>query len=429
MLDIIRAKRDGEELNPDQIRFWLEGYVQGKIPDYQSSALLMAIYLRGFNKAETVELTFAMRDSGAALDLGGIAGIKADKHSTGGVGDKTTLVVAPILAAAGLKVAKMSGRALGFTGGTLDKLESIPGFKVGLSLDEFKAQVNRCGLALIGQTAELTPADKLLYALRDATATVESAPLIAASIMSKKLAMGADVLVLDVKYGSGAFFKTTAAAYKAAGIMVQIGRAAGQRVAALISSMEQPLGRAVGNVLEVEEAWQVLGGQGPPDVRELCLALASQAIVLAGLAEDCGAAQTVAAKLLDSGAARAKFTELVAAQGGESDFSRLPKAALQIPFTAKESGYICALHAELVGRSALALGAGRRVKEAAVDHSAGVFLLHKVGDHIRAGEEIAVLHGNDRKGVEEGLALFTQAVEIGPVAPQIAPLIDGVVKR
>ena len=427
MLDIIRAKRDGEKLNPAQIRFWLEGYVQGEIPDYQSAALLMAIYLRGFGKAETTELTFAMRDSGAKLDLSGIAGIKADKHSTGGVGDKTTLVVAPILAAAGLKVAKMSGRSLGFTGGTLDKLESIPGFKVDISLDEFEAQVNHCGLALIGQTAELAPADKLLYALRDATATVESAPLIAASIMSKKLAVGADVLVLDVKYGSGAFFKTVASAYEAAGIMVEIGWAAGQKVVALISSMEQPLGRAVGNALEVEEAWQVLCGQGPQDVRELCLALAARAIVLAGLAEDSCTAQGIAAELLDNGAARAKFLEMVKAQGGNCDFTGLPKAELTTSFTAKESGYIYTLHAELVGRAALALGAGRRVKEDGIDHSAGILLQYKVGDHVEAGESIALLHGNDKKGMEEGLALLERAVVISKKSPKIAPLIDKVV--
>jgi pyrimidine-nucleoside phosphorylase len=425
MPDIIRKKRDGGELNAAEIRYWLEGYVRGAIPDYQSAAMLMAIYLRGLSKEETVELTFSMRDSGAVLDLSAIGGIKADKHSTGGVGDKTTLVVAPILAAAGLKVAKMSGRGLGFTGGTLDKLESIGGFKTWLSRDEFISQVNSCGLALIGQTAELAPADKLLYALRDATATVESAPLVAASIMSKKLAVGADVLVLDVKYGSGAFFKTTAAAYKAAETMVEIGQAAGQRVAALISSMEQPLGRAVGNALEVEEAWQVLCGHGPQDVRELCLALAAEALALAETAADRAAGLAKAAELLDSGAARSKFIEMVKAQGGDSDFSHLPKARLQIPFTAKGSGYICALDAELVGRAALALGAGRQVKEAGIDCSAGIVLENKIKDYVQAGEDIAVLHGNDAKGIDEATVLFERAVKISPEPPVTAPLIAG----
>jgi pyrimidine-nucleoside phosphorylase len=426
MPDIIRKKRDGAELSAAEIRFWLAGYVQGEIADYQSAALLMAIYLRGFSPAETTELTLAMRDSGARLDLSAVNGLTADKHSTGGVGDKTTLVVAPLLAAAGLKVAKMSGRALGFTGGTLDKLESIDGFRVGLSRAQLIAQANGCGLAVGGQTAELAPADKLLYALRDVTATVDSTPLIAASIMSKKLAVGADVLVLDVKYGSGAFFKTLGAAREAAAIMAKIGRAAGQRVAALLSSMEQPLGRAVGNALEVEEAWQVLCGQGPPDVRELCLALAAQGILLGGLAADRESAAARAAGLLASGAARAKFCELVEAQGGNSDFSRLPQAALQVPLTVRESGFIRGLDAELVGRAALALGAGRQAKEAAVDHSAGLVLQYKLGDEMRGGATLAVLHGNDERRIEEAAALLRRALTLGREAPPIPPLIAGV---
>ena len=425
MPNIIKNKCAGAELSADQIRFWLEGYVQGKIPDYQSAALLMAIYLCGFSRKETIELTLAMRDSGATLNLNGIAGIKADKHSTGGVGDKTTLVVAPILAAAGLKVAKMSGRGLGFTGGTLDKLMSIDGFRTDLNKDEFMAQVNSCGLALIGQTAELAPADKLLYTLRDATATVESMPLIAASIMSKKLAVGADVLVLDVKYGSGAFFKTVDSAYEAADMMVQIGRVAGQNAAALISSMEQPLGWAVGNALEVKEAWQILCGQGPQDVRELCLALSAKAISLAGLTSNRATALTLAGELLDRGAARLKFCEMVKEQGGDIDFSRLPTAALQIPYTVKESGYICALNAELIGRAALVLGAGRLVKEAGIDHSAGIMLQYKVGEYIRAGNDLAILHSNEAKRIEEAAALFERAVIIGPQPPPIVPLVAG----
>ena len=427
MPDIIRKKRDGGELSPVDIRFWLDGYVRGEIVDYQSAALLMAIYLRGLSKVETVELTLAMRDSGAVLDLSAIGGIKADKHSTGGVGDKTTLVTAPIMAAAGLKVAKMSGRSLGFTGGTLDKLMSIDGFKTELSPAELIAQVNTCGLALIGQTAELAPADKLLYALRDATATVESTPLVAASIMSKKLAVGADVLVLDVKYGSGAFFKTEAAALEVAGIMVEIGRAAGQRVTALISSMEQPLGKAIGNALEVDEAWQVLCGQGPPDVRELSLALVAEALSLAGFAPNRASSLAKASELLDSGAARTKFVRMVEAQGGHSDFSRLPKARLQIPIAAKESGYICRLDAELIGHAAAYVGAGRQVKEAAIDHSAGIMLKYKQGDYLRAGDVIAVLHGNEAKGIDEAAALFAQAVMISPEPPKPVPLIAGVI--
>ncbi|MCL1974544.1 MAG: thymidine phosphorylase [Firmicutes bacterium] len=417
MLDIIRKKRDQAELNHEEIRFWIEGYTQGRIPDYQSAAMLMAIYLRGLSKNETVELTLAMRDSGLKLDLSDIEGIKADKHSTGGVGDKTTLIVAPILAAAGLKVAKMSGRSLGFTGGTIDKLESINGFRVGLNRQEFIEQLNHCGVALMGQTAELAPADKLLYALRDATATVESTPLIAASIMSKKLAVGADVLVLDVKYGSGAFFKTIEAANEAAALMVEIGQTAGQKAAAIISSMEQPLGRAVGNALEVAEAWQTLCCQGPDDLRELSLDLAAEAIVLGDLSPDKALARAKAQELLDKGLARAKFIEMVKAQGGDSDFSHLPQAALRIPFTAPKSGYICALHANIVGRAALALGAGRLVKEAIIDHSAGILLQHKVGDYVQEGECIAMLHGNDNNRLQEANALMARSVFIETTAP------------
>ncbi|MCL1816527.1 MAG: thymidine phosphorylase [Clostridiales bacterium] len=427
MTDIIRKKRDGAKLSTKEIRFWIDNYVEKKIPDYQSAALLMAIYFSGLTVEETVELTFAMRDSGALVDLSPIGGVKVDKHSTGGVGDKTTLVVAPIIAAAGLKVAKMSGRSLDFTGGTLDKLESIKDLRVGLTLEEFIRQVNKCGVAIIGQTAELAYADKLLYALRDVTATVDSVSLIAASIMSKKLAVGADVLVLDIKYGSGAFFKTSEAASEAANIMVGIGRAAGQHTTAIISAMEQPLGQAVGNALEVIEAVQVLGNKGPADVRELSLALAAEAIYLAGFMKSRKEAMVKAGMLLDSGAALGKFKEMIEAQGGDSDFAHLPISRLKIPYYAKESGYICKLDAELIGRVALALGAGRSVKEAAIDHSAGIFLLHKLGDYVHKGEEIALLHSNDEKSVEKGVAVFDHSLTISQVPPNVLPLINKVV--
>lgn len=426
MADIIRKKREGGALSAAEIRFWITGYVRGEIPDYQVSALLMAIFFRSLTPEETLCLTMEMRDSGVTVDLSDIEGVKADKHSTGGVGDKTTLIVAPIAAAAGLKVAKMSGRGLSFTGGTLDKLESIPGFTVGLSEQQFKEQVQKIGLALIGQTAELAPADKLLYALRDVTATVDSAPLIASSVMSKKLAVGADALVLDVKYGSGAFMKTPELARQVAEQMVQIGRAANQRVSALLTSMEQPLGLAVGNALEVREALQVLEGQGPEDLRQLSLELAAELLYLGGLADCRKEGLQMAAALLESGAALSKFVEMVQAQGGNGDFSLLPEAPLQAPFTAAESGYIYSMDCEQVGLAAMALGAGRAVKEDAIDHAAGIVFHHKIGERVSAGQTIAVLHCQNETQAAAATEILRRSIKISPFSPAPAALVSEV---
>lgn len=429
---IIRKKRDGECLSPEEISWFIERYTAGEIADYQVAAWLMAVYLRGLDAQETASLTEALLRSGKQVDLSGVAGVKVDKHSTGGVGDKTTLVLAPLLAAAGAKVAKMSGRGLGHTGGTIDKLESIPGFKTNLSPEEFVSQVNRLGVAVAAQTEEIVPADKKLYALRDVTATVDSIPLIAASIMSKKLASGADAIILDVKTGSGAFIQDVAAARALARLMVAIGKRAGRRMAALITDMDQPLGYAVGNAVELAEAVATLKGRGPLDLTELCLELGSRLLLLAGLASNAQAARTRLEEILWDGRALSKFREWVAAQGGDprvvDDPGLLPQAPNRIPVLSPRPGYVVQVNALAIGEAARILGAGRARKDEPVDLSVGVVLAAKVGTKVDAGEPLAhILVQN--KGEDEAKELVANAYAIAASPPKTRPLVRAVVEE
>jgi len=397
--DVIVKKREGDELSRDEIEFFIQGYTRGEIPDYQAAAWLMAVYLHGMTDRETHDLTMAMAHSGDVLDLKDVAPLVVDKHSTGGVGDKVSLVVAPLVAACGMPVAKMTGQGLGFSGGTVDKLESIPGYRTDLSEAEFKAQLKEIGIVLTGQTTELAPADHKLYALRDATATVESLPLIVSSIMSKKLAAGADAIVLDVKAGKGAFMKTPEDAETLAQALVHLGSQAGRRVVALISDMNQPLGWAVGNALEVREALNTLHESGPTDFREHCMVVAAEMLMLGGKATDTNAALTLALETLASGAAWRKFRELVEAQGGDVHYieepERLPQARLIEPVPAPRSGYLAAVNAAEVGMVVMELGGGRRNKDDAIDHSVGVIVHYKVGDLVQKDTPLFTVHAND----------------------------------
>lgn len=418
MYDIIHKKRDGGELSDEEIRFFVEGCVDGSIPDYQLSALLMAIYFQGLTPRETAVLTDFMAHSGDLVDLSGITGFKADKHSTGGVGDKTTMVVAPIVAACGVRVAKMSGRGLGHTGGTVDKLESIPGFRVELEPEEFMATVNRVGACVVGQSGNLAPADKKLYALRDVTATVESIPLIAASIMSKKIAAGADGIVLDVKVGSGAFMKTVEDAVQLAQTMVHIGEAVGRKTVALITNMDAPLGNAVGNTLEVREAVETLEGHGPAELTEVCRELAANMLYLAGKG-DIVSCNKLAREAILTGAALEKFKEMVAAQGGDTsvidDPLKLPAATEVRRVKAPCDGYITHIDAEKCGLAAAVLGAGRQTKEDSIDYTAGIVFLQNLGEKVDGGFEFARLYtSGDPARLEEAERMFLEAVTISP---------------
>ncbi len=406
-LDAIVKKRDGGELSKEEIEFFIEGYTHDDIPDYQAAAWLMALFLQGMNDRETQDLTMAMAHSGDMLDIrsvvpspaSGQRSLVVDKHSTGGVGDKVSLVVAPLVAACGVPIAKMTGRGLGFTGGTVDKLESIPGYRTDLSVEEFKAQVREIGVVLTGQTADLAPADRKLYALRDATATVESIPLIVSSIMSKKLAGGAEAIVLDVKVGSGAFMETVEEAEALANGLVRLGTQAGREVVALISDMNQPLGWAVGNAVEVREAISTLQEAGPRGFREHCLTVAAEMLRLSGRAEDLNAALTLALETLSSGAAWRKFRRLVGAQGGDvacvDDPEKLPQASIIEPVASPLSGYLASVNAAEVGLAVVDLGGGREEKGQAIDHSVGVLLHHKVGDLVQKGTPLFSVHAND----------------------------------
>ncbi|MEW6446565.1 MAG: thymidine phosphorylase [Bacillota bacterium] len=428
---IIKKKRDGERLSAEEISWFIERYAAGEIADYQMAAWLMAVYFRGLDAVETASLTEALLHSGKRVDLSGVAGVKVDKHSTGGVGDKTTLVLAPLLAAAGAKVAKMSGRGLGHTGGTIDKLESIPGFRTALPPEEFVSQVNRIGIAVVAQTGEIVPADRKLYALRDVTATVDSISLIAASIMSKKLAAGADVIVLDVKTGSGAFTQELGAARELARLMVAIGKHAGRRMAALITDMDQPLGYAVGNAVEVSEAIATLQGRGPLDLTELCLELGSRMLVLAGLAPNITTARARLEEILWGGRALAKFREWVAAQGGDpavaDDTGMLPEALRTITVPSPRSGYVVHVNALAIGEAARILGAGRERKEDPVDPSVGVVLAAKVGTKVEAGEPLALILVRD-KGGNEAKELVSSAYTIAASPPKMQPLVRAVIE-
>lgn len=404
MVDIIEKKRDGQELTTAEINFFIEGYTKGEIPDYQASALAMAIYFQDMNDRERADLTRAMVESGDTIDLSAIDGVKVDKHSTGGVGDTTTLVLAPLVASLGVPVAKMSGRGLGHTGGTIDKLESIAGFHVELTREQFIDLVNRDKVAVIGQSGNLTPADKKLYALRDVTGTVNSIPLIASSIMSKKIAAGADAIVLDVKTGDGAFMKTQEDAEELAHAMVRIGNHVGRKTIAIISDMSQPLGFAIGNALEVKEAIETLQGKGPKDLTELVLTLGSQMVILAGKAKTSEEAKEMLLDAIHSGKALAKFKEFLANQGGDAsivdDLTKLPQAKYKIELPAKQSGYISKMVADEIGVASMILGAGRATKEDVIDLAVGLVLHKKVGDKVKEGESILTIYSN-RENVED----------------------------
>jgi pyrimidine-nucleoside phosphorylase/thymidine phosphorylase len=426
-VDIIQRKRDGAELGRDEIAFFVDGYTRGRIPDYQAAALAMAVFFRGMTAAETLALTECMMGTGEVLDLSDVPGPKADKHSTGGVGDKTSMVLAPLAAACGVYVPMISGRGLGHTGGTLDKLESVPGFRVGLSLGEFRAVLRRCGLCLIGQTPEIAPADRKLYALRDVTATVESRPLIAASIMSKKMAEGIDALVLDVKVGAGAFMKSLDEARALAQAMVDIGRGMGKKVAALLTDMEQPLGRTVGNALEMIECIETLKGRGPKDLESLSVELAAWMSWLSGVTPSLEAARSRVRDALDSGRGLRKLQEVIAAQGGDprvcDDTSLFPRAQETVDLPAPADGRVAAIACRDVGHAAMLLGAGRETLESRIDPAVGLVLHKKVGDLVIIGEPLLTLHVNDRSRLDEARALLREAIRIAPEAPRPTPLI------
>lgn len=423
MVDIITKKRDGGELTPEEIRFFIDNYVKDRIPDYQASALLMAIYFRRLSRAETFALTEAMEFSGDVEDLSDLPGVKVDKHSTGGVGDKTTLVVAPVAAAAGVTVAKMSGRGLGFTGGTADKLEAIPGFRTRLEPAEFHRQLEELGLAVITQTGSITPADKKIYALRDVTGTVESPGLIASSIMSKKLAAGSDGIVLDVKCGSGALLKDLAEAENMADLMIDIGRKAGRKMVAVISDMSQPLGRAVGNALEVEEAVQVLKGGGPEDLRQLCLELAGEMIRIGGRAESFEEGKETARQVLSDGRALEKFRQMVRRQGGDDRIveepERMGSSRYSRDVLAGRTGFIAETDTREIGRASQHLGAGRLRKEDEIDFTAGIRMHVRIGNFVKEGDVLATLYGADSRRLEEAEIIMEAAIRISaePTAP------------
>lgn len=415
-VDVIRKKRDGQELSPAEIEYLVDAYTIGEIPDYQVSAWLMAVILRGLTRPETSALTDAMLHSGDVLDLSELSARKVDKHSTGGVGDKTSLLLAPLVAAGGLVVPMISGRGLGHTGGTLDKLESIPGFKVNLSVPEFRRVLKACGCAMIGQTSEIAPADRKLYALRDVTATVESPYLICASIMSKKLAEGIDALVLDVKTGSGAFMKKEEDAVFLAELMVETGERMGKSVVALITNMDQPLGTHVGNSLEVIEVLQVLGGGGSGDLKELCIELGGWMLYLGGAAATVAQGKLEAERLIASGKALEKFRQMVSLQGGDvgalDDPARLPRARYEQEVVSPRNGFIAAMNCEAIGTACVVLGGGRERKEDAVDPAVGIVLHRKTGDQVAAGEPLCTVYSNSEARTARGVAMLLESFKI-----------------
>ncbi len=422
--ELIRRKRDGERLAGDEVAELVLAYARGEVPDYQMAAFCMAVYFQGLDGAETSALTDAMIASGETIDLSGGIGRKVvDKHSTGGVGDKTSLAVGPIVAACGVPFGKMSGRGLGHTGGTLDKLESIPGFRVELTTEEFVAQVREVGLAIIGQSANLVPADKLLYGLRDVTATVDNVSLIAASIMSKKIAAGADAIVLDVKVGGGAFMKTLDAARELAVMMGELGRHAGREVACLLTDMDQPLGHAVGNALEIRETIATLTGAGPADLTELVLAASAQLLAFSDLAVDRDEGRQRAAAALQDGSALAAYERWIAAQGGDPAEEALPSAPVVREVVAPSAGVVRSLGAIDVGMAALRLGAGRRTKEDVIDHAVGVLCLKKRGDDVRDGDVLAQVHARDEEAAQAAAADVLAAYEIGDEAPRPSSIV------
>src|ERR1700690_2163369 len=430
-VDILRKKRDAAELSREEIEFLVQGAARGTIPDYQLSAWRVGVVLRGMTSAELAALTEAMLHSGEVLDFSDLAGAKVDKHSTGGVGDKTSLVIAPIVAAGGLRVPMISGRGLGHTGGTLDKLEAIPGFNVNLSLREFRGVLEKCGCALIGQTPEIAPADKKLYALRDVTATVESPFLICASIMSKKMAEGIDALVLDVKTGGGAFMKKPADAEYLAQLMVETGKRMGKKIVALITDMDQPLGRKVGNALEIEEVLEILNGQGPADLRELCDELSAWMFVLGGRVKTVAEGKQLASEMIASGRARDTFREVIRLQGGDplivDDPSRLPRAQSEQHVTSHRGGYVTSIHCEQIGIASMMLGGGREKMEDRIDPAVGLIVEKKVGDPVKAGETLCTIRYNSDARLRETAVLLAQSFEIGAQQPGVPPLVRKII--
>lgn len=437
-VDVIHRKKAGEKLDEEEIRGMIADYVRGEIPDYQMAAMLMAICFQGMDDEELTTMTLAMRDSGDIVDLSPIPGVKVDKHSTGGVGDKTTLIIGPIVAACGVPVAKMSGRGLGFTGGTLDKLESIPGFRVGLTGEEFFCAVGKSGISVIGQTGNLAPADKMLYALRDVTATVESIPLIAASIMSKKLAAGSDKILLDVTTGSGAFIKDLDGSRELAQRMVAIGKGAGKETAAMITSMEEPLGFAVGNNLEVKEVIETLQGNGPEDLKEVCYALAGMMLSMgsSGMADgktlSYEEGKVLAEQTLESGAAFEKFKQMVRNQGGDLSYienpEKFPKAKISGEVLAKESGYLGSMDTEGIGVAAGLLGAGREKKDSEIDFSAGIIMKKKIGDRVEKGDVIAALYTASEEKLQRAVEHMEQCYEISVKKPDSLKLVVDIIR-
>jgi pyrimidine-nucleoside phosphorylase len=432
MVDIIEKKRNGKELSTEEIQFFINGYTKGAIPDYQASALLMSIFFRGMTERECADLTMAMARSGDQMDLSAIQGIKVDKHSTGGVGDTTTLVLGPLVASVGVPVAKMSGRGLGHTGGTIDKLESVPGFHVEMESSKFIELVNRNKIAVVGQSGNLTPADKKLYALRDVTATVESIPLIASSVMSKKIAAGADAIVLDVKTGAGAFMKTRESARELAEAMVRIGQQVGRKTMAVISDMNQPLGYAIGNALEVKEAIDTLKGKGPQDLTELCLTLGSYMVLLAEQAGTVEEAREKLQKSIQNGTALETFRSFLAAQGGDASVvdhpEKLPQAKYQINLPAKEDGFIADMEADSIGTAAMWLGAGRATKESKIDLAVGIILKKKMGDPIKKGETMATIYSN-REDVEDVKEKLYESIKIAKKKVHAPTLIHEIITK
>lgn len=433
MYDLIMKKRNGLFLTKEEIAFMVQGFTKGEIPDYQMSAMMMAIYFQGMNEEETLNLTMSMANSGELLDLSAIKGVKCDKHSTGGVGDKVSLILGPMAAAAGIPVAKMSGRGLGHTGGTIDKLESIPGFRTAMEQEEFIRQVNDIGIALVGQTAHLAPADKKIYALRDVTATVDNLSLIASSIMSKKLAAGADTIILDVKCGNGAFMKTLEAAKALARTMVKIGNGAGRKTIAILSDMNEPLGYAVGNALEVVEAIEVLQGRGEENLTHLCITLGAYMLYGTGLVKTVEQGREEMTTVLENGSAYEKFLAFIKAQGGDISLLQNPKsliaATYQEEIFSPADGYVAEIMAEEVGMAALMLGAGRETKESQLDYSAGFRLTKKTGDTVKKGECLAIAYANDSKKLSAAKERFLGAYRFSKVLPEKQPFIKEVIQE
>lgn len=433
MYDLIMKKRNGEALSDAEINYMIEEYTADRIPDYQMSAMMMAVYFRGMNAQETTALTMAMAHSGEMMDLSAISGVKVDKHSTGGVGDKTSIALTPMVAACGVKIAKMSGRGLGHTGGTIDKLESFEGFTTGILAEHFTKQVNEIGVSIMGQTLDIAPADKKLYALRDVTATVDNMSLIASSIMSKKLASGADAIVLDVKTGSGAFMKQEEDAFALAKEMVTLGNMAGRKTIAIVSDMDQPLGYAVGNALEVEEAIATLRGEGPEDFTQLCMTLGAYMLIAAGAAQTEEEAKQKLLAVIQDQSALKKLAEFVEAQGGSSkavyDTSLLPKAAIVEEIVSAQEGYVKKIDCDEIGICSLILGGGRETKESIIDLSVGLVLHKKVGDYVKEGESLATIYANDKNKLEAAKERFLKAYHMDDKQPERFPLIKGVIRE